>query len=877
MVSNEIKKSVDQVLDGIESSNKVERKRALEKLLELLNGIEAFPSNANSSKEASAEDNASSFVEFNELWDTKISRPVYRCLDDPGERCREIAAEIVLTVINNAPTVNTIHLSQIFSVLRHRLGNCTGEHSLEPSEEVRLQYLKIMVAILEKENLEDKNEKSRLFPYMEDAIAVLKMTLSDSFGEIKILSCQAIGNASNAFKKDFHLVASTLIPPILKCLSHQQKKTRFNAIKAIGIVLLSSSSDDFQLVASHLAQRLFDHVPQVRLQASLTAGELLMSWKYAAANCVYLLPLLLTTLEDEVKENRDEALFLWKKVGKQWIESELQFDSRMKDRVDFFENTPLEKCPNNFIRHDLGCRQYISRVVSKLIPALKNDIRDWLVETRIKAACLSYVLISHLEETAVITQHAEQFLSLMQAGVMDSEVKVVKNMCRVANVYGRFIPPKTWCPLVKQRVMSQPNTCNLLILGSILHGSDPDTFSRDFLIEMASIVQDDSVCLIVDDEYLEELLECCKQLMYLGGANVTDIQSQLFKTLISILALTRKQELKVKCTTLIDELATSLNITKLELFRFELHSALTLMYEECGMWGSSSRRVEVFSTLLQEASSAIGYYTDLVNNIFLKVLAPKQNNMNNPTATAEPELQLKMFIILSKQLYSYQETLNSDNKFSCHVLRVVTDIIMPALVWRSGRKASAIRTAATSSLWSIFQSKCLTPDMMTDQNTETYSNLLATIIGLLEDDAEKTRIITCQILENLLTQFGAFIIPQVLIKILSSMTKRLEDTSNDVRITCLKALSSSVFCLESNGQPTLDEGKVEELYSNILIHMDDANETIRINALETLTILGKVYPTRLLHLSEKCEENHKHKEQCNELINRLKSTHCIKS
>ena len=108
------------------------------------------------------------------------------------------------------------------------------------------------------------------------------------------------------------------------------------------------------------------------------------------------------------------------------------------------------------------------------------------------------------------------------------------------------------------------------------------------------------------------------------------------------------------------------------------------------------------------------------------------------------------------------------------------------------------------------------------------------------------------------------------------MTERLEDTSNDVRITCLNALRASIFCLELNGQPTLDEGKVEELYSNILIHMDDANETIRINALETLTILGKVYPTRLLHLSEKCEENHKHKQQCNELIHRLKSTHCIK-
>ena len=75
MVSNDIEKSVDQVLDGIESSNKVERKRSLAKLLELLNGIEASTSNIKSNKEASEEDNVSSFVEFNEPWDTKISRP----------------------------------------------------------------------------------------------------------------------------------------------------------------------------------------------------------------------------------------------------------------------------------------------------------------------------------------------------------------------------------------------------------------------------------------------------------------------------------------------------------------------------------------------------------------------------------------------------------------------------------------------------------------------------------------------------------------------------------------------------------------------------------------------------------------------------------
>merc|ERR1719414_2096414 len=149
----------------------------------------------------------------------------------------------------------------------------------------------------------------------------------------------------------------------------------------------------------------------------------------------------------------------------------------MKDRVDYSDE-PLPRHPKDFIRHELGSRQYITRIISKLIPALKNDIRDWLVETRLKASSLTYIIVSHLEETAAITQHAETLLSLMQEGINDTEVKVVKNMCRVANVYGYFVPSKTWSPLIVQRLISQPSTCDLLILSNILQGADPDTFEE---------------------------------------------------------------------------------------------------------------------------------------------------------------------------------------------------------------------------------------------------------------------------------------------------------------------------------------------------------------------------------------------------------------
>ena len=81
-------------------------------------------------------------------------------------------------------------------------------------------------------------------------------------------------------------------------------------------------------------------------------------------------------------------------------------------------------------RPNFGCRKYITRVIYKLIPALKNDLNDWLVETRIKTSQLTYILVCHLEETCVITQHADTLLSLFFQGVKDDETVVMKNVSK---------------------------------------------------------------------------------------------------------------------------------------------------------------------------------------------------------------------------------------------------------------------------------------------------------------------------------------------------------------------------------------------------------------------------------------------------------------
>jgi len=58
----------------------------------------------------------------------------------------------------------------------------------------------------------------------------------------------------------------------------------------------------------------------------------------------------------------------------------------------------------------------------------------------------------------------------------------------------------------------------------------------------------------------------------------------------------------------------------------------------------------------------VGYFVELVVGIFRDVLTVE---------SIEPELQLKMFIVLSKQLYETSERIDSQNRFGPFALRVL--------------------------------------------------------------------------------------------------------------------------------------------------------------------------------------------------------------
>ena len=92
--------------------------------------------------------------------------------------------------------------------------------------------------------------------------------------------------------------------------------------------------------------------------------------------------------------------------------------------------------------------------------------------------------------------------------------------------------------------------------------------------------------------------------------------------------------------------------------------------------------------------------------------------------------------------------------------------------------------------------------------------------------------------------------------------------NDEVRLACLEALAMVAKCLPTGVSL---EKHLTGVYTSLLLHMDDSNETIRNAALETLRITGSKCPKLCLSLTSKAAEKNVHKDNCRQLIEHLQT------
>lgn len=150
---------------------------------------------------------------------------VYPCLNDGSEACRESAIYLVSALVR-LKCVDDI--GPIIFIIHKRMGNAT---LLEYSEEVRLLYVQLLCDIV-------INNEELILPCLDDVVGILVKSIVDPCPAVKKCSCLCAVKVVNATKTHFHMVAESLVEPLLKTTNYHQAAVRYSALQSLSIVII---------------------------------------------------------------------------------------------------------------------------------------------------------------------------------------------------------------------------------------------------------------------------------------------------------------------------------------------------------------------------------------------------------------------------------------------------------------------------------------------------------------------------------------------------------------------------------------------------------------------------------------------------------------
>ncbi|CAM4339129.1 unnamed protein product [Leuciscus chuanchicus] len=824
----DVLKSLARHLNCLNDDNKSARKRALEAV-----------------KRDTIEQRLSSGA-LQELF-AGLLKTLLKCLSDPAETCRDSTIQIITGFIRSVPKPED-SLPYLMPALAQRLG---GKEILEPAEELRLALVEMLSLLVEVCG-------RQLAPYLDDMIKILQRTITDPFPEVKKESCKCIISFAQCVPDHFHLQAESLLKPLLQTISHQHSQVRVCATQATGAAIRYSAGKNVDDVLSHLAQRLFDDSPRVRKAVTVVVGDWLLHLPDRYSYFHKLIPLLLSSLSDEIPEIRSLAEDLWKQIGSQW---EKENEDDLKDKMDFLLPAPALYTSGGE-RPGLGCRELVVRNLSKLLPAVGRDIGDWLVQTRVKTAQLLRVLLLHAEDHC--TQHLQSLLTVLYHTCVDPEPDVRTQCLESAKLLGAFVSPEVFLKFLLPHV-EDSNSCSsgapwapLMVLGAVLRGSSREVL-RPHLLKIGNMLAHPDVCQGSQQAlYLDQLLVCVDAVLCVCQVDCDVISLQLLKVLVSVQSLASQQQQHNKAEESVRSLCEAQGLSgACELYRQHMADLLQWLSDSHHTWTSYSIQKTQLEIIAMQSGPVVGE--------FLPTLLPLLKSCVEPSR--DPEMRLHIFTMLSKLLLDASNTLDSQGGFGEYMEMVLQDLLLPNLVWRSGRSAAAVRTAALSCLLAVLHGAAFPAERIVSVE-ETLSTQL---ISALEEDSKLARLLACRSLHSLLKLTTQQLSTDSLNKIYPELLKRVDDSSEDVRLEALKSLSTWFSSLGKNYDTHSCRPHLEFLFQQLLLYMDDPDTKVQDSVLEVLKVASAVDGGLLQQQTEAVREKQRSSKNCDKLLQHIHS------
>nr|CAD7428966.1 unnamed protein product [Timema monikensis] len=795
---------LDKYYNTLQSDDKIQRRKACEQLLKDIENIDLSSGNCDV---------------------LPIFKQILRLFMDRSEACRELAVGIVKHIINHYSAINEDIISYLMPVLVQRLG---GQEIVEQSEEVRLSLISLLQLLVQKYS-------SKLAPHLNDLINILTMTIVDPYPKIKQESCLCASALAKALPQNFFMQSESLVKPILQNFSHQHSRIRITAILSIGDVVCHGNNKSVDPVMGPLGERMFDQVPGVRQVIMRVVAAWLTKLPDRYSYFHRLLPLILTSLCDEMPDLGAEAWELWQNIGEQYL---LENEKDLKDTMDFLTQPPRHY-PPEVRRPNLGCRTLVQRNAGKIIPALANELGDWQVDVRLKASQLLCQLVLNAETH--LTHHLEKLLVAMYHAVQDDDARVVENVEKAAKYLAHFVPPNVTLSLVLPAMEDGVTHGHLKILGGILWGSEKSVLVEE-LEGVTNFLQRYDVCWQQSELFQRYLQNCMLAILTVCEESVQLVSQQFFNITFPGAALgdtvvrnTAEDDTAGPYLGIISSLMVYLTGTdKDPRVKLSVYTSLSLLLNTKGSPLESSDELDTFCvTVVREA----GPHSD-------------KSSLNNENIDSQMDYRQHDWV---RQTVS---PISSVVRFSRKVELQVShysliNVILPGLVWQAGRTAETVRTSAVACLWAALQ------DPVPPSMVRATDMCLPLVLGLVEDSAHKTRLLACRVL-------------RVLVQLMRSDDRLNADLVHQV-FPAVKTVVALYTPLPPDYDVQCSSALVDALYTTMLVHLDDPDPVFQGVMLDALKDLSHIHPRLLWEKLNNSLGNFRNTKDCSELLDHIKS------
>ncbi|KOO31762.1 heat repeat-containing protein 2 [Chrysochromulina tobinii] len=783
------------------------------------------------------------------LWTDQLRAPALKLFADQVEKNRELAITLASDLLAELPEVTVLGtLPWLIPAIHARVGT---NPIAEVAEELRLQLLKLVAALVPRCG-------AALAPHLPEIVQILVMAFADPFPDAKKEGCSIAVALGGAVASHLGPHCKGLIFGLSPALAHQHSRVRSGATEALFSLILhepsvlSDASPQISLIT-------VDRAPAVREQAVAALAELLARLPQKRRHAARLLPLLLCALSDEVEGIQRQARLALERLGDLFA-------------ADESEVPPLD----------------ISDDVAVAAVAASGGSGTGPKDSAAKRAA----------DAATAANHLDAMLPALLKSIEDDDEEVERSVRRAVCLLGEACAPAVYVPLLVSQlysadpeagsdtaVVAKRGMC-LSILSALSAGAEPAAL-RPQLPALTAAVAMPTFCVQppgIDDDRAAtytstqlRLVGFLRSLIGRAGADcAADPQAySLYCALMRLAAVPstagrgfEAQRRAVEALVLLAAAAGHLDTAPLH-----AHHMPRLVLELVGdgtdapstapfaKWQAATPQWHLLQALLRQcdgataASQLLGVVPALAH-----VLDPKQ----------EPVLRGTGLALLNSLLAS--EAFCTAPDLDDWAELILQAMLVPNLVWRSGKAAEHVRLAAMAGIAKLLPLRALTPGQLKAQIEEA----LPVLTSSLDDDNNETRRLGCVAIEATLTKLGVGGLEnERMRKLYPELLKRLDDASDVVRLqvcgTLVAYLRSARYSPMWDDVHNLDKSNYQYLLRGLLVHLDDPSPEIQQAMFAVLEVALNLDPPVFAAEVVAVRERHRSTKLCDRLIEQARA------